>query len=184
MGLGKLGLGCCCGQDPCVGCDCDGASTVQLDGTYGDGDCGDCSVFDSVVLPKVSSFTPILVGDTCLSATYQGPCLIDGELSPVCYYQDEDELACGAGNPTTVYWRVSIHRPVDDPAKYVVIVSVALRRPAFLGSGFDAQARTGSVLWSGACDEIDVDVPLDEVCISPSDPAACVLPTTVHVTVL
>lgn len=176
-------LNCCCGSPVCVGCQCGSGTAAQLDAVYGDGDCGDCSIFDTVVVPKVANFTTLTFGDTCKAATCDPPCLIGGLSAPICYYQSEETLVCGAGNDTTLYFRVSIHQSILNLSLLVVMVSVVLHRPTFFSILGDLQSRTGCDTWSGTCETIDMDIDLAEICEAGSANLACILPDTVHVTI-
>jgi hypothetical protein len=165
----------CCEEEECAGCECSGSSSVQVDGVYTNDGCTDCSTFNTVVVPKVSSFTTLSFGDTCRAATCGDPCEIPGEgAAPICYYQSEEELEC-----VTLYLRVSIHQ-IEGSTDLAVMASLVTVSPV---TG-DIQARTGCDVWTGECDEIDMDIELDDICIAGSVTKACILPTTVHVTVL
>jgi hypothetical protein len=168
----------CCEEDECIGCQCDSESSVQIDGIYTDDGCSDCNLFSTIVVPKVTSFTTLTFGDTCKSTSCGDPCVITGEgTAPICYYQTQEDEEC-----VSFYIRVSIHQIAGSSDLMVMVSLVTVGGIEFVFS--DIQARTGCGVWEGTCDTIDMDIDLDEVCIEGSVTKACILPDTVHVTVL
>jgi len=85
---------CCCAQpNPCVGCQCENTTQVQLTAVWGNYVCNGCTDLDTVVLPWVSSWSYIGNGDTCIS----GGSLCDDSCDitkPKCYYQTYLEPDC------------------------------------------------------------------------------------------
>jgi hypothetical protein len=91
MGLGIKGMGCkgCC--NPCLGCHCADDSQIQLTSVWTNYVCNGCTDLNTTIVPKVSAFSYIGNGDTCL---WGGGGCENGCNFDKCYYQAYFEPDC------------------------------------------------------------------------------------------